>query len=157
MLLLLFAASLSVWFPRYPHLFPASIANSIIFPFAVPIGAAFAHWHPGHFLTAVLAKVRNAPSVRTLPTTVSGKGHPHPAACTLRRVILPHFPFCHLPSTYLHHIAPALRRPFQIVLANPFRCTFTINSVKFRLRLAYIFISNGAGRAIRHFWTNAGF
>lgn len=111
MLLLIFAANLSMWFPRYPHLFPASKANPIIFPFAVPIGAAFAHWHPGHLFTAIWAKVSNASCVCTLPTTVSCKWHPHPAACTLRRVILPHFPFGHLPSTYLHHIAPALRRP----------------------------------------------
>ncbi len=115
MLLLIFAANLSMWFPRYPHLFPASKANPIIFPFAVPIGAAFAHWHPGHLFTAIWAKVSNASCVCTLPTTVSCKWHPHPAACTLRRVILPHFPFGHLPSTYLQiHLCAAVGAVVEI-------------------------------------------
>ena len=86
---------LSVRPSRYPYLFSAGIADSVVFPFAVSMTALSAHRHCGHFLSAVRAVVRDISRICPLTTPVSCKRHPHSATAALWGVVLIYDPSCH--------------------------------------------------------------
>lgn len=134
----LFVANLSVWFSGYPYLFSASKANAIVFPFAIPIFATSAHRHCCHLLAAIGTKVCKFSCVRTLPTVVSCKRHPHTTVRTLWRVIIIHFPLSH--SRYcpfvlrrsknhclLHFVLHQSYKTAGVDVYNPFHCICACN------------------------------
>ena len=83
-----------------PRLFTASVAYSVLFPYALTVFASAAQRHRCHLFAAVWAIIRDFSCIDALPTPVFCKRHPHSTAGTLRRVLFIYSPLRHFPSPF---------------------------------------------------------